>query len=162
MSVTRIPMTKKGYQQLCDDLERLKKIERPKNIQDIAEARAHGDLSENAEYHAAKERQSFIEGRIRELESKIAHAEIIDTSRLSSDKIVFGASVNLCVVDNGEEKCLTLVGQDEVDLKNGKISIHSPVGKALIGRRVGEVVKVTTPVKVIEYEVINIFFKNEG
>lgn len=162
MSITRIPMTKKGYQQLCDELERFKRIERPKNIQDIAEARAHGDLSENAEYHAAKERQSFIEGKIRELESKIGSAEVIDISRLSTEKVVFGTSVKICDVDNGDEKCYTLVGQDEADLKNGKISIHSPVGRALIGKRIGDIAKVNTPVKVVEYEVMNIFLDNEG
>ncbi|SRR4030067_3287815 len=162
MSITRIPMTKKGYQQLCDELERFKRIERPKNIQDIAEARAHGDLSENAEYHAAKERQSFIEGKIRDLESKIGSAEVIDISRLSTEKVVFGTSVKICDVDNGDEKCYTIVGQDEADLKNSKISIHSPVGRALIGKRIGDIAKVNTPVKVVEYEIMSIFIDNKG
>src|SRR4030042_7008441 len=105
--VKRIPITPEGYQKLQEELGKLLKFDRPKNIQDIAEARAHGDLSENAEYHAAKERQSFIEGKIRDLESKIGSAEVIDISRLSTEKVVFGTSVKICDVDNGDEKCYT-------------------------------------------------------
>ncbi len=152
------PMTKEGYRKLQEELERLKKIERPKNIQDIAEARAHGDLSENAEYAAAKERQSFIAGRIMDIEYKIATAEIIDTSALISDKVVFGATVALFDLFKGETKKYTIVGEDEVDLKNGKISLNSPVGRALIGSKVGEVVKIKAPAGDREYEIQGISF----
>lgn len=152
------PMTREGYQKLQLDLEKLKKIERPKNIQDIAEARAHGDLSENAEYAAAKERQSFIEGRIKDIEYKLATAEIIDTKTLTSDKVVFGATVDLLDLFRGETKRYKIVGEDEVDLKNGKISLNSPVGKALIGCRVGDVVTIKAPAGEREYEVQGISF----
>jgi transcription elongation factor GreA len=154
----KIPITKKGYEQLREELDRLKKVERPKIIAEIAEARGHGDLSENAEYHAAKERQGFIEGRIRELETKLADAQIIDTANLSTNKVVFGATVVLRDVQDNSKKQYTLVGQDESDLKNGKISVHSPVGKALINHTVGETVEIITPVKTVEYEILEIRF----
>jgi len=154
----KIPMTRRGYENLKEELERLKRVERPKNIQHIAEARAHGDLSENAEYAAAKERQSFVEGRIRELETKIADAEVIDTSNFSTEKVVFGATVILIDTDSGDKRQVTLVGQDEIDLKDGKISVHSPVGRALIGHRVGDLVTIVAPAKTAEYEVIEIRF----
>jgi len=155
----KIPITKKGYEQLREELDRLKRIERPKIIAEIAEARGHGDLSENAEYHAAKERQSFIEGRIREVETKLANAQIIDTANLSSkDKVVFGATVVLKDLNDNSRKQYTLVGQDESDLKNGRISVHSPVGKALINHTVGETVKIITPAKTVEYEILEIRF----
>jgi transcription elongation factor GreA len=152
----KIPITKKGYEQLREELDRFKKIERPKIIAEIAEARGHGDLSENAEYHAAKERQGFIEGRIRELETKLANAQIIDTANLTTDKVVFGATVVLRDLNDKSKKRYTLVGQDESDLKNGKISVHSPVGKALINHTVGETVEITTPAKTVEYEILEI------
>ena len=155
----KIPITKKGYETLQAELERLKKVERPKNIKEIEEARGHGDLSENAEYHAAKERQSHIQGRIRDLEHKLAEAQIIDTSKLSTEKVVFGATVTVKDVQNGKEQRYMLVGQDEGDLKNGKISVQSPVGRALIGRRVGDQLEVKTPAKVMEYEVLDIRFE---
>ena len=155
----KIPITKKGYEALQAALERLKKVERPKNIKEIEEARGHGDLSENAEYHAAKERQSHIQGRIRDLEHKLAEAQIIDTSKLSTEKVVFGATVTVKDVQNGKEQRYTLVGQDEGDLKNGKISVQSPVGRALIGKRVGDQLEVKTPAKVVEYEVLDIRFE---
>jgi transcription elongation factor GreA len=155
----RVPITKKGFEQLRDELDRLKKVERRKVIQAIAEARAHGDLSENAEYHAAKERQSFVEGRIKELGSKMANAEIIETGRLKSDKVVFGATVVLLEEDGKTKKKYMLVGQDESDLKNGKISVISPVGKALIGHKVGDEVTITTPVKTVSYEILKISFE---
>ena len=154
----KIPMTKKGYEQLWEELDRLKKIERPKIISEIAEARGHGDLSENAEYHAAKEHQGFIEGRIREVESKLASAQIIDTANLAADKVVFGATVVMRDLHDGTKKQYTLVGQDESDLKNGKISVHSPVGKALINHTVGETVEIITPSKKVEYEILEIRF----
>ncbi|MEW6543656.1 MAG: transcription elongation factor GreA [Nitrospirota bacterium] len=153
------PITKKGYDALKAELDRLKKVERPKVIEAIAEARSHGDLSENAEYEAAKERQGFIESRITELERKLADARIIDTSKLASETVVFGATVVLLDVEANQKKQYTLVGQDEADLKNGKISVQSPVGKALIGRRVGDLVEVTTPAKVVEYEIREIRFE---
>jgi transcription elongation factor GreA len=155
----RIPITKKGYQALQAELERYKRVERPKNIRDIEEARAHGDISENAEFEAAKERQSHIDGRIRDLEHKLAEAEIIDTSNFSTDKIVFGATVTVKELQSEKEQRYTLVGQDEADLKSGKISVQSPVGRSLIGKRVGDTVKVQTPAKVAEYEVLNICFE---
>jgi transcription elongation factor GreA len=156
----KIPITKKGYAALKVELERLKKVERPKNIKEIEDARGHGDLSENAEYHAAKERQSHIDARIRDLEHKLAEAQIIDTSNLSTEKVVFGATVTVKDVQTETEQRYTLVGQDEGDLKNGKISVQSPVGRALIGKRVGDTVEVKTPAKVVEYEVRNICFED--
>ena len=152
------PITKKGYEGLKAELHRLRKMERPKVIEAIAEARSHGDLSENAEYEAAKERQGFIEARINELERKLADARIIDTANLSGETVVFGATVQLIELQSQQKKQYTLVGQDEADLKNGKISVQSPVGKALIGRRVGDQVEVTTPAKVVEYKIVDIRF----
>ena len=154
----KVPMTRNGYEQLRDELDRLKREERPKVIAEIAEARAHGDLSENAEYAAAKEKQSFIEGRIREIGSKLANAQIIETTNTSTDKVVFGVTVRLLDVNSDEKKTYTLVGQDEADLKDGKISVQSPVGKALIGHRVGDIVKVVVPTKTVEYEILEITF----
>ncbi len=154
------PITKKGYEALKAELDRFKKVERPKIIEAIAEARAHGDLSENAEYHAAKERQGFIEARIKELESKLADARIVETANRTSETVVFGATVQLIEVESQQKKEYTLVGQDEADLKDGKISVQSPVGKALIGKRVGDQVEVTTPAKVVEYEVTAIRFED--
>ena len=153
------PITKKGYEALKAELDRLRKVERPKVIEAIAEARAHGDLSENAEYDAAKERQGFIEARMNEIKSKLADARIIDTANLSSDTIVFGATVVIVETESNQEKRYTLVGQDEADLKNGKISVQSPVGRALIGKRVGDQVQVTTPARIVEYEIREIRFE---
>lgn len=153
------PITKKGYEALKAELDRLRKVERPKVIEAIAEARSHGDLSENAEYDAAKERQGFIQARMKEIEGKLAEARIIDTANLSGDTIVFGATVVLLETESNQEKRYTLVGQDEADLKDGKISVQSPVGRALIGRRVGDQVQVTTPVRVVEYEIREIRFE---
>ncbi len=131
----RIPITKEGYNTLKEELERLKRVERPKNIKAIEEARAHGDLSENAEFHAAKERQSFLSGRIEDLEYKLASADIIDTGQLPKDRAVFGCRVLLENVDTGEESEYQLVGPDESDAKNGRISIVSPLGKSAIGKK---------------------------
>lgn len=153
------PITKKGYEALRAELDRLKKVERPKVIEAIAEARSHGDLSENAEYEAAKERQGFIESRITELERKLAEARIIETANLTSETVVFGATVVLLDVQANEQKQYTLVGQDEADLKNGKISVQSPVGKALIGHRVGDLVEVNTPARQAAYEILGIRFE---
>jgi transcription elongation factor GreA len=150
---TRVPMTKEGYEKIKNELDRLIKVERPKNIRDIEEARAHGDLSENAEYHAAKERQGHIDAKKRELEHKLVHAQIIDVSRLTNEKAVFGATVTLGDTDTGETRKYTLVGQEEADIKKGKISVQSPVGKALIGHKVGDVVTIKAPGKTVEYEI---------
>jgi len=149
----KVPMTKTGFEKLKKELDHLMKVERPKNIKDIEEARGHGDLSENAEYHAAKERQGHIDAKKRELEHKLSHAQIIDLSKLSNEKVVFGATVTLADAESGETKKYTLVGQEEADFKKGKISVQSPVGKALIGHRVGDSVTIKTPTKTVEYEV---------
>ncbi len=149
----KVPMTKEGYEKLKQELDRIIKVERPKNIRDIEEARAHGDLSENAEYHAAKERQGHLDAKKRELEHKLANAQIIDVSKLSNEKVVFGATVTLADTDSGGIKKYTLVGQEEADLKKNKISVQSPVGKALIGHKVGDIVTIKTPAKTVEYEI---------
>lgn len=155
----RIPITPEGYRRLQEELDRLLKIERPRNIQAIAEARAHGDLSENAEYHAAKERQSFIEGRIQELQAKLALAEVIDPSRINQSKVAFGAKVRVLDVEADEEYIFFLVGPDETDVKSGKISVTSPVGRALLGKEVGDVVTIKAPARTIEYEILEIGFE---
>ena len=155
----RVPMTPAGYQKLQEELERLLKIERPNNIKDISEARAHGDLSENAEYHAAKEKQSFLEGRIQELKTKIALADVIDPSKISQDKVAFGAKVKVMDVSSSEERTFTLVGQDEADAKNGRISISSPVGRALLNKETGDVVTIKAPARTLEYEILEISFE---
>ncbi|MBF0472672.1 MAG: transcription elongation factor GreA [Nitrospirae bacterium] len=155
----RIPMTHDGYKKLTEELDRLIKIERPKNIADISTARAHGDLSENAEYHAAKERQSFIVGRIQELQSKKAAAQVIDTSKLSNNRVAFGAKVKLLNIETDEEIVYQLLGADEADVKKGIISITSPVGKALIAKEKGDEVTVSAPGRTIEYEILEITFE---
>ncbi|MEK7271705.1 MAG: transcription elongation factor GreA [Nitrospirota bacterium] len=155
----KIPLTPDGYQKLREELERLLKVDRPQNIKAIAEARAHGDLSENAEYHAAKEKQSFIEGRIQEVKTKLALAHVIDPSKISQDKAAFGAKVKVLDVNTDEEKIFTLVGPEEADIKNQKISIHSPVGKSLIGKSVGDTVTIIAPAKTMEYEILEIRFE---
>src|SRR3990167_4788074 len=147
------PITQKGYDALKAELDRLRKVERPKNIEAIAEARAHGDLSENAEYDAAKERQGFIASRIAELETKIAEARVVDTTGRTTETAVFGATVLVIEQESQSKRKYTLVGQDEADMKFNKISVQSPVGRALIGKRVGDFVEVTTPVKMVGYEV---------
>jgi transcription elongation factor GreA len=151
------PMTPKGLEKLREEL-RLAKAERPRLAQIILEAREHGDLSENAEYHAAKERQSFLEGRIRDLEAKIGQAEVIDPSRLQGDRVVFGATVTLEDGDSGEEVQYTIVGDDEADAKQGRISISSPVARALIGHTVGDEVKVKVPGGLRTYEIADVSF----
>jgi len=154
----RVPMTPNGYQKLQEELERLLKVDRPKNIKDIAEARAHGDLSENAEYHAAKERQSFIVGKIQELKTKLALAEVIDPSRINQSKVAFGAKVKVLDIEAEEEYVFTLVGADEADVRNGKISINSPVGKSLLGKEVGDTAIIKAPARTMEYEILEINF----
>ncbi|NWF75590.1 MAG: transcription elongation factor GreA [Nitrospirae bacterium] len=155
----RVPITPEGYQKLKEELERLIKIERPNNIKEISEARAHGDLSENAEYHAAKERQSFIEGRIQELKTKLALADVIDPSKISQEKVAFGAKVKVFDTLANQEKIYKLVGPDEADVKNGKISISSPIGRALLNKEIGDIVTVKAPARTMEYEILEINFE---
>jgi transcription elongation factor GreA len=154
----RIPITPDGHRKLEEELERLVKVDRPGNVKAIAEARAHGDLSENAEYHAAKERQSFMEGRIMELKDKLSRAEVIDPSKLNHSRISFGATVTLLDIDSDEEVVYTLVGTDEADVKEKKISISSPVGKALIGKEVGDEVTIKAPGRTASYEIADISY----
>ncbi len=155
----RVPVTPDGFLKLQEELERLLKVERPKNIQAIAEARAHGDLSENAEYHAAKERQSFLEGRIQELQAKIALAEVIDPSKINQSRVAFGAKVKVLDVEADEEYIFTLVGVEEADVKHGKISVSSPVGRALLGKEVGDTAVIKAPARTMEYEILEISFE---
>jgi transcription elongation factor GreA len=154
----RVPLTPNGYQKLQEELERLLKVDRPKNIKDIAEARAHGDISENAEYHAAKERQSFIEGKIQDLKTKLALAEVIDPSKISQSKVAFGAKVKVLDIEADEEYVFTLVGPDEADVRHGKISINSPVGRSLLGKEVGDTAIIKAPARTMEYEILEINF----
>lgn len=153
-----VPMTVEGHRRLQEELKTLVRIERPKVVQDIAEARSHGDLSENAEYDAAKERQGFVEGRIQEINDKIARAQVIDVTTIKSDKIVFGATVTVFDIDTEKEATYQIVGEDEADIKDGKISITSPVGKALIGHRVDEEVRIVVPSGVRVYEITRIVY----
>ena len=152
----RIPITKGGYEVLKKELSDLKTVERPKNIEAIEVARAHGDLSENAEYDAAKERQSFIQGRINELEYKLANAEVIDPSNISKDKVVFGAKILLENIDTGDEVEYQLVGPDESDIDKGKISVTSPLGKGLLGKVPGDEVVFQAPGGKRIYELVEI------
>ncbi len=149
-------MTAGGYASLDEELKRLKTLERPSVIAAISEARAHGDLSENAEYHAAKERQGWIEGRIAEIEDKIARAQIIDVSRLSGTQVKFGATVTVIDEDTEDEGRYQIVGEHEADVKQGRISLSSPLSRAMIGKEVGEVVEVNTPGGVKAYEILKV------
>jgi len=153
-----VPITKKGYEALQAELIRLRKKERPQVIQDIAEAREHGDLRENAEYKAAKERQQLIDIRMSEIEAKLADSQIIDVTSVRSETVVFGATVKIMDLESQQEKQYTLVGQEEADLKNGTISVQSPIGRALIGHRVGDIVEVHRPAGLAEYEIQTIIF----
>jgi len=152
-------MTRESYEALQEELKRLIREERPKVIQDIAEARAHGDLSENAEYDAAKNRQGFIEGRIQELKDKLARAYVVDLSNLKPDKVVFGATVTLFDTVLEDEVTYRIVGEDEADIKLGKMSCTSPVGKALIGHKLDDTVRVKVPSGLKEYEIIEIRYE---
>ena len=154
----KFPITKDGFERLEFELKNLKSIERPSVIKSIAEAREHGDLSENAEYHAAKEKQSFIEGRIADLESKISRAEVINTGSLSSDKVIFGATVTLGDIDSNKNLIYQIVGTEEADVENGKISISSPLARALLGKKIDDTVEVYSPGGSKEYEIENIEF----
>ncbi len=152
----KIPITKEGFEALRRELENLKRVERPQNIKAIEEARAHGDLSENAEFHAAKDRQGFLEGRIGELEFKIANADIIETKKLPKDRAVFGSRVVLENIDTGEDVEYQLVGPDESDIEQGRISIASPLGKAILGKRPGDELAVQVPGGKRAYELVDI------
>jgi transcription elongation factor GreA len=155
--MNKVPLTVKGAELLRSELHQLKTVERPRVIAAIQEARSHGDLSENAEYDAAKERQSFIEGRIVEVESKLANAQIIDPAHLDADgRCVFGATVELEEVDSRETVTYQIVGDDEADIKNNKISISSPIARALIGKYSGDVAEVKAPGGVKEYEILDV------
>ena len=153
-----IPMTKAGADAIKRELKRLKSVERPRIVHEISVARDHGDLSENAEYHAAKERQSHIEGRIQMLEDRLARAEIIDVGKLKGDRVVFGATVKLEDSDSGQAAQYTIVGEMEADLKKGRISITSPIARGLIGREVGDTVTIRTPGGEREYEILEVLF----
>lgn len=152
----KVPMTKKGAERLQKELNNLKNVERPAVIAAISEARGHGDLSENAEYHAAREKQSFIEGRIQELEYAVSCAEVIDTATLKGDNVVFGATVVLMDEDTEAEQTYQIVGQYEADLEHGLISIQSPMARALIGKAVGDSVEVKSPKGTKSYEILNV------
>ena len=154
----KVPMTAAGYSRLQEELKHLKSVERPAVIRAIAEAREHGDLSENAEYQAARERQSFIEGRVMEIEDRISRAEVIDVTALSGDSVKFGATVKLADEDTDQEATYQIVGQDESDIKAGRLSVTAPLARGLIGKTVGDVVEVTTPNGSKSYEVMDIQF----
>jgi transcription elongation factor GreA len=159
MAANQIPVTVKGAALLKEELQRLRSVDRPSVIQAIAEARAQGDLSENAEYESAKERQSFIEGRIAELESKLSNLQVIDPKTLNADgRVVFGATVKMEDLDSGDSKTYQIVGEDEANIKGGKISVSSPIARALIGKSAGDVAEVSAPGGIKEYEVIEVLY----
>ena len=155
--MTKFPLTVKGAEKLREELKRLKTVDRPKVIEAIAEARAHGDLKENAEYHAAREQQSFIEGRIKEIEGKLSNAEIIDVSSMNANgKVIFGATVVLADENDGSEVTYQIVGEDEADIRNGLLNINSPIARGLIGKEEGDVVDIQTPGGVKSYEILEV------
>lgn len=156
--MAKIPITPHGHRSLKEKLKHLKKVERPKNIKDIEIARSHGDLSENAEYHAAKERQAMIVAQIAEIERNLAEAEVIDPSRLKLDRIAFGATVKMLDADTEEEKTYTIVGSVEADVSRGYISIDSPIARSLLGKEEGDAITVTTPRGAREFEILEIAY----
>jgi len=157
--MNKVPMTVAGAEALREELNRRKSIDRPRIIESIATARAHGDLKENAEYHAAREEQSFNEGRIIELEAKLSNAQIIDIQKMQNNgKVIFGSTVKLCNVDTDEEVIYQIVGEDEANIKEGKISFSSPIGKALIGKELDDSVEVKTPGGIIAYDIIDVSY----
>ena len=153
------PITKKGYDELLKKLKQLEEIERPQNVRDIAEARAHGDIRENAEFTAAKEKQSFIESKINEYRNAINSAQIIEIKGLNSDSVIFGATVHLLNINNGEKRVYSLVGEYETDIDNGCISINSPIARALIKKQVGEIIQVNAPGGIFKYEIKKILYE---
>ena len=156
--VQRVPITREGYEKLKEELLHLKREVRPKVVQEIQAAREHGDINENAEFHAAKEKQAFLEGRIRELTSKISRAEIIDTSKLSGDTVVFGAKVKIEELETGEIFTYRIVGEDEADAGSGVISVASPMARALIGKELDDEVKVSAPGGMKEFIILDVTF----
>ena len=157
--MNRVPLTARGEKMLRDELQELKQVKRPRVIQAIAEAREHGDLKENAEYHAAREEQGFIEGRVKDIEAKLSNAQVIDVTAIDAGgKVVFGATVTLLDLDSDEEITYQIVGDDESDLKAGRISVGSPVARALIGKVEGDEVGVDTPGGVREYEILDVAY----
>lgn len=155
--MSKIPVTVQGHKKLAEELEKLKTVERPRIIAAIAEARAHGDLSENAEYQTARQQQGFIEGRIRELESKLSHSQVIDIGKLKNEgKVIFGATVTLSNIVDDTKVTYQIVGEDEADLKQRKISVTSPLARALVGKSVDEEVEVTTPQGKTTYEIVEV------
>ena len=155
----KVPMTSNGHQAMLDEIKHLKSVERPRIIKLITEARQHGDLSENAEYHAAKDQQGWIEARVAELEDKVSRAEVIDVTKLSGDTVKFGAFVTLVDEDSDEESIYQIVGEFEADVKKGKISVTSPIARAIIGKRKGDSVEVMTPGGGKSYEIVRIKYK---
>lgn len=154
----QVPMTIEGNIMLNEELKRLKYIERPRIVSAIEEARGHGDLSENAEYHSAREQQSFVEGRIKELDGALSHAQVIDVKTLSGNKVLFGATVRLSDLETDEQKKYQIVGQYEADLEKGRVSLLSPIAKALIGKQIGDIVDVNTPKGGKSYEILDVKF----
>jgi len=151
------PITVEGARKLREELTRLKTVERPRIIEAIAEARAHGDLKENAEYHAAKEQQGFIEGRIREIEGKLANVQVIDVTQISNTgKVIFGATVALLNLDTEEEIVYKIVGEDEANIQEGKIAVNAPIARAMIGKMLDDIIEVKTPSGVVTYEILEI------
>lgn len=162
--MNKVPLTAGGAEKLRSELERLKRVERPRVIEAIAEARSHGDLKENAEYHAAREQQGFIEGRIKDIEGKLSHAHIVDvtdehTRARAGGKVIFGATVDVLEIDNDEEHTFQIVGDDEADSKKGLISVGSPIARALIGKAVDEVASVNTPGGIREFEIVEVRYE---
>jgi len=157
---TTYPMTAQGAAKLREELQELKSVTRPRIIQSIAEAREHGDLKENAEYHAAREQQSFCEGRIQDIEGKLSGAQIIDVTKMqNTGKVIFGTTVTILNTDTDQEITYRIVGDDEADLKNGLISVNSPIARGLIGKEVDDVAAITTPAGVVEFEIIEVEYK---
>lgn len=158
--MSKVPLTVRGAEALREELKRLKGVDRPKVIQAIAEARAHGDLKENAEYHAAREQQGFIEGRIQDIEGKLSNAEIIDVTQMNANgKVIFGATVLLSDEDSGNEVTYQIVGEDEADIKAHRISIGSPIARGLIGKEAGDVVAIRTPAGEKQFEIVEVRYE---
>lgn len=158
--MSKVPLTVRGAERLREELKKLKGVDRPKVIQAIAEARAHGDLKENAEYHAAREQQGFIEGRIQEIEGKLSNAEVIDVTRMDAKgKVIFGATVLLADEDAGTEVTYQIVGEDEADIKAGRISINSPIARGLIGKEEGDSVAIRTPAGEKQFEIVEVRYE---
>lgn len=156
----RFPMTKKGHDALQEELQQLKSVDRPRISAAIAEARAHGDLKENAEYHAAREQQGFVEGRIQDIEGKLSNAQVIDVTAMpKTGKVIFGVTVDIVNVDTDETKTYQIVGDDEADIKANKISVNSPIARGLIGKQEGDAVGIQTPAGLVEYEIVEVRYE---